>query len=400
MYELSMLDRSQSSQLAAALRGPGNRSYWSRQWILQEILMARQLVICCGSRGCCWIKFSMIMEPSWHKTSLTKYWNKNLRNCSAVPLLRSWMLQTESGERHSLRTLFWEHLPSKCADGRDKIYALINLAYEDTRICVDYSLSVVEVVTNALQSFNEPISVHDFDRLLVFFEISAKEAFHWLSSRTPSKRLILDREPVCTWDWDAPKMVQEIVSVAENFARLACRHKPLNRPDFVLFGWRSRHTEFFCLEPGPEGNICDCNNCITGRQSCNPRLDFSAIRDFISSDCQYYEVQVDHLHIKQILRKSFTEPDKLCYFGSIAWAKGSEVWVMFWDASLAHVTCNWGYWLDFGFTLTQLQYAHTHVEALSQWRQYDANDLCKCGELAAPWSRSLIHLEGAQKGPE
>jgi hypothetical protein len=49
-----------------ALRGLYQRSYWKRIWIVQELCLARQLVIVCGNTEIPWNYLSMLRRARMH----------------------------------------------------------------------------------------------------------------------------------------------------------------------------------------------------------------------------------------------------------------------------------------------------------------------------------------------
>ena len=127
-------------------------TYWSRLWIIQEVILAPRtaLVVFCGCGYIDWIDFIYIY--------------RNLADTVYSKTLRGTLIRLESIPASSLRNLavarasysYGTYLPSmvdilttfstaKCADRRDKVYGLLSLAKDGSGFPVDYSLNLAEV---------------------------------------------------------------------------------------------------------------------------------------------------------------------------------------------------------------------------------------------------------------
>jgi hypothetical protein len=174
-----------------------SRSYWKRTWIIQEIILARNIVVHCGADRADW---DSLVRPNWpdlsfdnislHSSKLTK-----AVGADAAKLFRN-NVQTLEALAHS-RLSYWRDrgsavpgtnivfLPTafasnECFDRRDKIYAMLSLEPdEDFRnsIGVDYSISVEELFARVLvaleQHWNEWLAV---TKLIKIFDMSQREA--------------------------------------------------------------------------------------------------------------------------------------------------------------------------------------------------------------------------------
>jgi hypothetical protein len=117
------------------------RAWWTRTWVVQEVTVAKQVVICCGN-----------------KEMLAGCFDKAMSNLDFIKLFskrREGLLSLEddalgrrirhlNGTTHDLLDLADKCRELEATDPRDKIYALLGLA-EDDQFEVDYDQSVREV---------------------------------------------------------------------------------------------------------------------------------------------------------------------------------------------------------------------------------------------------------------
>lgn len=121
-----------------------NRHYWQRMWVIQEFVMAKNLVLISGNSGCYWKdlaryhhRFESEVEWAWRGASRLiahRQYYQSLEGDPAVPLRR---------------LLEWSRY-GKCHDVRDKIYALMALATSVT------STGSPAYALRALNGFSRP----------------------------------------------------------------------------------------------------------------------------------------------------------------------------------------------------------------------------------------------------
>lgn len=114
-------------------------SYWSRVWIIQEVILARKLIIHRGEDNVKWLNFRSWSPWLWvtggPTTDITR----------EVFRLREGYLR---GRRSlSLTSLLRHSKDCGATDTRDRIFALLGLVDEDVRhaIPVDYNLTTLEL---------------------------------------------------------------------------------------------------------------------------------------------------------------------------------------------------------------------------------------------------------------
>ncbi|OAL00781.1 HET-domain-containing protein [Phaeosphaeriaceae sp. SRC1lsM3a] len=130
-----------------------NRSYWTRLWIVQEFVLARNVVICSGKafvnsedleltiQGMHILKFEDPSRPLWQEQS--PVWDIFRGICTKIVEMR--ILREVS----PLVELLESTMESKCQDPHDRIYAIIAIAkdlssFYDT-IPIDYNRSIFKV---------------------------------------------------------------------------------------------------------------------------------------------------------------------------------------------------------------------------------------------------------------
>ena len=139
-----------------AIRNMCERNYWSRVWVVQEFVLARNVVIWCGSQA--------ITERELH-WALSKTENRFVTGVTFsneyLPYCEEWALQTRrilwcrtkvfvSNFRTSLDDSLWYTRSSReYADSRDGLFAILSLVdpYEKELLCLisDYTKSPEEI---------------------------------------------------------------------------------------------------------------------------------------------------------------------------------------------------------------------------------------------------------------
>lgn len=174
-----------------------SRPYWKRTWIVQEIILARTIVVHCGADHADW---DSLVRPNWPDLSFDKISLHSSKLTKAVGIdaakrFRS-NAQTLEALAHS-RISYWRDrgnavpgtnivfLPTafarnECFDRRDKIYAMLSLEPNEefrNSIGVDYSISIEELFARVLfaleQHWNEWLAA---TKLIKIFDMSQREA--------------------------------------------------------------------------------------------------------------------------------------------------------------------------------------------------------------------------------
>lgn len=152
-----------SPQVRNSLAALFARPYWSRLWIIQEVVLARKVELLCGSLKLKWSKvrdFVVYLHSTritdTVSTRITKlfYINKPLVYLGSAKqtgssarsfLLEPW-ISDEGASKESFRASIYRCCDSECSDLRDKIYGLLGISNVHARgVEVDYSKSTAAV---------------------------------------------------------------------------------------------------------------------------------------------------------------------------------------------------------------------------------------------------------------
>lgn len=116
--------------------------YWSRRWILQELLLAQQVTIMCGKNDLSWITFKTFVKQLVAIRGLQKA--SNFQDLSTtIPFIMS-SYADENKEKglltmHQLVVMF---AGTDCEVLHDKVYSLRSLARDGNLVAVDYGCSL------------------------------------------------------------------------------------------------------------------------------------------------------------------------------------------------------------------------------------------------------------------
>ena len=129
-----------------------NDPYWSRRWTVQEVALARSVVIATPktdltAKGADQIPFSFLSSFSEHVKDVQALARSDIETILTSPA--SGMLSSrtrESGPKGTLRSLLISHKQTQCSDIRDKIFALLGLCRPAWRgFEIDYQIEPVEL---------------------------------------------------------------------------------------------------------------------------------------------------------------------------------------------------------------------------------------------------------------
>ena len=149
-----------------AMREIANRPYWSRFWVIQELLLARNIIIYCSGNGITFedfrdflgeeTKLDLYSEPVYPKSDIGSVTNQY----RAVPLVLGRQDNQYPERLQPLHELIVRHRHSQCKDLRDRVFALLGLIPLDekaflVRFFPNYSLSERRVVIITLAHLRE-----------------------------------------------------------------------------------------------------------------------------------------------------------------------------------------------------------------------------------------------------
>ena len=170
----------------------GERPWWGRRWVVQEVMNGRKLEIICGRRSIPWNRITDFRNSVANLATLN-YPIQSILSTKIADSFRSVWNLDELRARGRLfvgqnPTLSFEELlerftRTRCSDPLDLIYSILNISNLPESSCpIDYSKSVVEVFSN-------------ITRMII---AQSRNLFH-LSSSSPSSTKELFQEQWPTW---------------------------------------------------------------------------------------------------------------------------------------------------------------------------------------------------------
>ncbi|KAK4960011.1 hypothetical protein LTR10_002900 [Elasticomyces elasticus] len=136
----------------ASIRALCHRPYWSRLWVFQELMLGKQIQLMCGTAMVSWEHFSNFMTEIQSVVPGSRCHDAFEYQMSRASPATT-MVQYASMRPRS--TTLWDlmfalgHL--RCAETRDKIYALLGVAAEtDLHIKPDYTVSLQALLNTVL----------------------------------------------------------------------------------------------------------------------------------------------------------------------------------------------------------------------------------------------------------
>ncbi|KAF2822906.1 hypothetical protein CC86DRAFT_258786, partial [Ophiobolus disseminans] len=119
--------------------------YFTRLWIIQEVLLAKRVKVLCGSQ---WLDFREMAERAQEQEKVA-----DLRSDTDVRQTSRLLLRDGTFKRQgrSLNHCLRRYSANHCVDARDKVYGLLGLVREDEQVPVDYNRSVLMVFLDTLK---------------------------------------------------------------------------------------------------------------------------------------------------------------------------------------------------------------------------------------------------------
>ena len=156
----------EARRLLASLVSIASSQYWTRIWIVQELLLAKQVFFYCGSHSVSHALMSdwfysadlfLNYDPFVEEKLLPQH---NGHSETLSRLLWISRLETQTLPR-SLQTLIHDFTASSCTIAHDKIFALLGMTSQTERqhFVVDYSLPPTGVLYNVLQAIRDGYNI-------------------------------------------------------------------------------------------------------------------------------------------------------------------------------------------------------------------------------------------------
>lgn len=166
-----------SKRAWAAVRALCRLRYWTRKWIIQELVNARTVVLQIGSQKCAMVDLENFCRQLHQNRNRAAYRTLGLAKsviASPAALLALHRLETRDEQQpRLLHQLVERYAGNQCQDPCDHIYALYSLVGEHrTHLPIDYKASSVQRLVAVLRFVHtyepiQPVKVLNFANLLI-----------------------------------------------------------------------------------------------------------------------------------------------------------------------------------------------------------------------------------------
>jgi hypothetical protein len=126
--------------------------YWSRIWIVQEVILAREATLRCGPFVFSWYDILLFRKKLEIRRGMNRgrYLDSQLDWGESEPIA-AWCMEKAVGKRRNIMDALYDFRNHDCSDRRDRIYALLGL-FPFTLVEVDYNKSCVELYIEFLSA--------------------------------------------------------------------------------------------------------------------------------------------------------------------------------------------------------------------------------------------------------
>jgi hypothetical protein len=168
------------------------RSYWSRLWIMQEVLLTKNLLLCFCGRNIPATSFRDLLIASFHVRKEGKYnddtsttllrhkWDANGsvhevgHNTPANMVIDRMHVSADLAlQRFRLPDIMATHGYRKCTDVRDHVYALLSLASDCDELVPDYTISCADLFWRTLRANTEEFMSYQILSLMEALQLRA-----------------------------------------------------------------------------------------------------------------------------------------------------------------------------------------------------------------------------------
>lgn len=130
-----------------------SRDYFSRMWVVQEVLLARDIMILCGSECRSWDELSTYVAKRNYPINYPL--KPSIPNAAQALITARNYLRSKLYPRLSLDSFLMRFGAGKCSDARDRVYGLLGLmratCQHSTTLQADYTISTVQVYCRAME---------------------------------------------------------------------------------------------------------------------------------------------------------------------------------------------------------------------------------------------------------
>ncbi|TGO12189.1 hypothetical protein BTUL_0093g00380 [Botrytis tulipae] len=137
------------------------RPYWKRLWIIQELTLAKEILVQCGEYNFEWKDLAQCCDnleqisEHWLTIRDKKVYRLVCKIKDSIPCRlhrQRKERQTHGEQAHPLLELLFTYSEAQCEDIRDKVFGLHSLAHDCCKreVPVDYGISVLEICSRVL----------------------------------------------------------------------------------------------------------------------------------------------------------------------------------------------------------------------------------------------------------
>ncbi|KAH6879109.1 heterokaryon incompatibility protein-domain-containing protein [Alternaria rosae] len=127
------------------------RAYWSRMWIIQEVLLALDKEVHCGTLRLKWYKLVQLYDYldkvkfSTNQEAFTPFHNVLMKS-GAMRIANNTSMTRGPSNKLSFNLLFQMYGDHECAEIRDKVYALVGVGRYGSVLELDYRRPVKDIL--------------------------------------------------------------------------------------------------------------------------------------------------------------------------------------------------------------------------------------------------------------
>ncbi|EUC37136.1 hypothetical protein COCCADRAFT_86476 [Bipolaris zeicola 26-R-13] len=142
-----------------------SRDYWTRIWIIQETMVAKDISVHCGSKELHWtllVRFMVFVATIYEKDP------EHVVHLYATPAMRlvfDWQKIRETQRWSPIAELIVYYASSKASNILDKVYALCGLASDGGDITIEYGISPEVLIAHLLDRAPKSSSAEDLRSL-------------------------------------------------------------------------------------------------------------------------------------------------------------------------------------------------------------------------------------------
>ena len=189
-----------------------NRAYWTRRWIVQELVSAAEIKLLCGSRefNVKSLRVIMVLEKAFRlkQHPMSRRINDKLGKLGQLAFsdLITCLTILSQQENENLSELLSKHSRTRFSEPRDAIYALLSMS-SDIGIEVDYSRSTADIYTEATRKMITNDRSFNIIGMSVGTVLGEAQAPPYLKlpSWVPHFESIADHQALPSWTSDAAR---------------------------------------------------------------------------------------------------------------------------------------------------------------------------------------------------